>query len=128
MVPGRDTYLLVRGDFRTKGEKVSAATPAFPTSPGGQRSWRHSDGLRRSECRGPARRGPLGRRRDSGQPRGSDRHWGSGRRWLSGSRGVSLLVLVEVLWQQLPELLGAGVVDFTQPPCMGSDGGLEHVA
>jgi len=36
MQPPRDTYLLVRGDFRTKGEKVTAATPAFlPPLPAG---------------------------------------------------------------------------------------------
>lgn len=36
MNPPRDTFVLVRGDFRTKGEKVTAATPAFlpPLPPG----------------------------------------------------------------------------------------------
>ena len=29
MSPPRETFVLVRGDFRTKGEKVSPATPAF---------------------------------------------------------------------------------------------------
>lgn len=29
MQPGRETYQLIRGDFRTKGERVYAATPAF---------------------------------------------------------------------------------------------------
>ena len=36
MNPPRDTYLLIRGDFRNKGEKVSAGTPAFlPPLPAG---------------------------------------------------------------------------------------------
>ena len=36
MDPPRDTFVLVRGDFRTKGEKVTAATPAFlPPLPSG---------------------------------------------------------------------------------------------
>ncbi len=29
MQPGRDTFLLIRGDFRNPGEKLSAGTPAF---------------------------------------------------------------------------------------------------
>lgn len=37
MKPGKDTFVLVRGDFRTKGEKVSASTPSFlPPLPPGQ--------------------------------------------------------------------------------------------
>ncbi len=36
MQPPRDTFVFVRGDFRTKGEKVTAATPAFlPALPPG---------------------------------------------------------------------------------------------
>ncbi len=36
MQPPRDTFVLTRGDFRTKGEKVTAATPTFlPPLPAG---------------------------------------------------------------------------------------------